>query len=145
MPDVFTVEKRRAIMSAIHAENTHPEKVVQDIVRRLGYRRFRVHVRTLPGNPDLAFKGLQKIIFVNGCYWHRHVCKKGRSVPQTRTAFWQEKFEANRRRDKAVRRTLRRMGWTVLTVWECQTKKTKINRLTIRLARFLSEEDPATK
>lgn len=111
------------------------------IVRRLthgrGYR-YRLHDKQLPGKPDLVFSSRRKVIFVHGCFWHRHNCRKGRSVPSTHTTFWQRKFEANRQRDRSSRAKLRRMGWKVLVIWECQTGKP--DRLAERIDSFLRNE-----
>ena len=118
------------------AKDTKPEHLVRSLIHRLGYR-YRLHVRKLPGCPDLVFPSRRKVIFVHGCFWHRHHCRKGQSTPKTRAPFWKEKLESNKDRDAKRRRKLRRLGWSVLTVWECQTAPTKTDRLTQRLCRFL--------
>jgi DNA mismatch endonuclease (patch repair protein) len=93
---------------------------VRSAAHRLGYR-FRLHRRDLPGTPDLVFPGLRKVIFVHGCFWHRHPNCLRTTTPKTRAAYWAQKFAENIKRDGRVRRQLRAAGWDVLVVWECQT------------------------
>lgn len=121
-------------MAAIHSVDTKPELIVRRTVHSLGYR-YGLHRRDLPGTPDLVFNSRRCIILVHGCYWHRHRCNKGRSVPNTNRSFWQSKFEANKRRDRKNRRKLREMGWEILIVWECQTQE--MEKLEERLVQFL--------
>jgi DNA mismatch endonuclease (patch repair protein) len=106
----------------------------------MGYR-YRLHVRALPGAPDIVFPARRKVIFVHGCFWHRHHCKRGRPVPKTRIDYWLPKLEGNRIRDRKHRRQLRQLGWEVLVVWECQTQPGRIDWLAERLVAFL-ESDP---
>ncbi|MCH8804996.1 MAG: DNA mismatch endonuclease Vsr [Planctomycetes bacterium] len=108
-------------MAAIRSRNTAPERVVRGLVHRLGYR-FRLHRRDLPGCPDLVLPKHRAVIFVNGCFWHLHRCRAGRRCPKTNAAYWKAKRERNRQRDRENRRALRRAGWSVLTVWECQVR-----------------------
>lgn len=108
-------------MSRVRGKDTEPELVVRSMLHKLGYR-YRLHLSKLPGKPDLVFPGRKKVIFVNGCYWHRHTCRRGRSVPDSNREVWLSKFKANRARDRAVRRQLKSMGWSVLTVWQCELK-----------------------
>ncbi|HVB33672.1 MAG TPA: very short patch repair endonuclease [Patescibacteria group bacterium] len=136
MADHVSPQKRSLIMAAVHSEGTTPEKAVHRILRQLGFRS-RMHVRALPGCPDFVFPSLRKVMFVHGCFWHRHPRCRYTTTPKTRRKFWQAKFEANVARDRRVRRQLRRMGWAVMTVWQCQLKKP--NKLTERLNDFLSE------
>ena len=136
MTDQFTARKRSVLMQAIRGKDTRPEYAVRSLMHRLGYR-YRLHVRKLPGCPDLVFPSRRKVIFVHGCFWHRHHCRKGRSTPKTRARFWKEKLESNKDRDAKHRRKLRRLGWSVLTVWECQTATKKTERLSERIRRFL--------
>lgn len=107
-------------MSLIRGKDTTPEFCVRRIVHGLGYR-YRKHRADLPGRPDLVFAGRRKIIFVHGCFWHRHCCGLGR-MPKSRLKFWREKLEGNRARDRANKQRLRRAGWDVLVLWECQTR-----------------------
>jgi DNA mismatch endonuclease (patch repair protein) len=122
-------------MAAVKSKDTTPELVVRRLAHRLGYR-FRVHVRALPGTPDLVFPRLRKIIEVHGCFWYLHNCGGGR-IPTARRTYWTTKFARNRERDKKNRRALHRLGWKVLTVWECQTKDPR--RVEQRLLEFLAD------
>jgi len=133
--DVLTPEQRKFNMSRIRGKDTCPEMAVRSLVRDLNHR-YRLHVRALPGCPDLVLVALRKVIFVHGCFWHRHRCKYGRPVPGTRTKFWKAKFAANKARDIKSRRALRKQGWDVLVIWECQTRRPEWLR--VRLAKFLS-------
>ena len=141
MPDVLTPEQRRFCMSRIQGRDTKPEMIVRRMLHALGYR-YRLHVRALPGTPDLVFPSRGKIIFVHGCFWHRHNCRYGRVRPATRREFWRRKLEGNQQRDRQTRRKLRRMGWDVLTVWECQTRAPDV--LLGRLVRYLGAQTPAS-
>lgn len=123
-------------MASVHSEDTGPEMAVRRIVHRLGFR-YRLHVRDLPGKPDLVFPGRRKIVFVHGCFWHRHGKCRYATSPKTRKAFWLAKFGANVERDRRAKRDLKKMGWAVLTVWQCELKKPE--RLTGRLDDFLSK------
>jgi DNA mismatch endonuclease (patch repair protein) len=133
MSDVFTRDKRKAIMQAIRGKDTLPELAVRRSLHALGYR-FRLHVSRLPGKPDLVFPRRRCVLFVHGCFWHRHRCRKGRSRPGTRSAFWDEKFRHNSSRDAIHRRRLRSLGWSVLTVWECELTPTRIPSTVRRIA-----------
>lgn len=137
MADTFTPAERSRIMAAVKSKDTSPEMIVRRIVHRLGYR-YRLHVGALPGTPDLVLPRLRKIVIVNGCFWHRHTCGACR-MPASRRAFWVQKIDRNARRDQRTRRKLRRLGWRVLTVWECQTKVLRRSQLERRLREFLSE------
>lgn len=132
--DNLSSTARSLNMAQIRHRGTKPERNVLRLLRQLGFYP-RQNVRTLPGCPDLVLAQLRKIVFVNGCYWHRHECRRGTSVPTTRVVFWQKKFVANKRRDAAVQRRLRRLGWSVVTVWECQLKRPELVRQ--RLRRFI--------
>ena len=123
-------------MSLVRAKDTKPEMGVRRLVHGLGYR-YRLHIADLPGHPDLVFPTKRKVIFVHGCFWHRHKCKMGDRTPKSRVRFWREKLEANRRRDVSHRHKLRKMGWEILVVWECQTGRSKLDRLAGRIRAFL--------
>jgi len=125
-------------MARIRGRDTRPEVLVRSLVHGMGYR-FRLHRDDLPGKPDLSLPRLRKVIFVHGCFWHRHRCRRGRSQPSTRDAFWVDKFEANVSRDKLVRRRLRKLGWDVLVVWECETVVSRREQLVAQLAAFLRD------
>ncbi len=125
---------RSALMARIRGKDTKPELVVRRLVHAMGYR-YRLHRRDLPGSPDLVFKSRRKVVFVHGCFWHRHPgCKKA-STPSTRREFWQEKFDQNVERDVRKEIQLMAAGWAVLVIWECQTKDAE--RLTATLRHFL--------
>lgn len=121
MADTLTPAQRRKCMAAIRAKDTRPELVVRSIAHRLGYR-FRLHAPDLPGRPDMVFRSRRVVVFVHGCYWHMHNCKRGCSTPATNAAFWQAKRAENRRRDRRTLAALRRAGWRVIVLWECQTR-----------------------
>lgn len=120
--DTLTPAQRSERMSRVRSKDTKPEMLVRTMVHRMGFR-YRLHDKSLPGNPDLVFPSRGKIIFVHGCFWHRHgvSCEYTR-WPKSKLDFWRPKLEQNHRRDKIVRRDLRKLGWQVLTVWECQLK-----------------------
>jgi DNA mismatch endonuclease (patch repair protein) len=122
-------------MAAVHSKNTKPEMVVRKLVFGMGYR-YRLHSASLPGKPDLVFPGRNKVIFVHGCFWHRHKGCRYAASPKTRVDFWEAKFDANVARDKRTNRELKKLGWSVLTVWQCQLKKP--DRLARKLDDFLS-------
>ena len=108
-------------MSRIRSKDTNPEKRVRSFLHRAGYR-FRLHRKDLPGTPDIVLPKYRKVIFVHGCFWHRHKGCKFAYSPKTRTDFWQKKFEENITRDQRNRDMLFQMGWKVEIVWECETK-----------------------
>lgn len=123
-------------MARVKSCDTKPEMIVRRLAHGMGYR-FRLHGKDLPGRPDLVFPGRRKIIFVHGCFWHRHdaaSCPKTRT-PKTNVDFWEAKFSANKKRDARAERRLRAAGWSIAVVWECQTKDDE--RLARRLKRFL--------
>jgi DNA mismatch endonuclease, patch repair protein len=129
MADVLTKSQRSFNMSQIRSKNTSPEITVRSLVHRMGYR-YALHRSDLPGHPDIVLVKYKKIVFVHGCFWHMHRCRYGRVVPATRTKFWQDKRRGNVERDKRNLRKLRKDGWEVLVVWECQTRDNeKLSRL----------------
>jgi len=119
-------------MRGILAKNTRPELVVRSIAHRLGLR-FRLHRGDLPGKPDLVFPKYRTVVFVHGCFWHRHDCGLA-AVPKTRPDFWAKKFEGNVIRDARNKQLLEAQGWNVLEVWECETRDDL--RLSTLLSRF---------
>lgn len=121
-------------MSRIGSKDTHPERAVRSILHRLGYR-FRLHRKDLPGTPDIVLPGHGAVVFVHGCFWHGHSCKVGK-MPKSRLEYWVPKIEANVRRDKRKADKLRRLGWRVMTVWECELKRPE--SLERRILRFFS-------
>lgn len=117
--DTLTPAERSERMSRVRSEDTKPEMLVRRVVHGMGYR-YRLHVQGLPGRPDLVFPGRGKIIFVHGCFWHRHGSCKNTRWPKSKLDFWKPKLEANNRRDRANEKALRAMGWKVMVLWECQ-------------------------
>lgn len=120
MADNRSPESRSALMSRIGSKNTAPEVIVRRLLHALGYR-FRLHRKDLPGTPDIVLPARQTAVFVHGCFWHAHGCKIGRP-PKTRPEFWGPKLERNRERDRENEAALRAAGWTVETVWQCETR-----------------------
>ena len=118
--DTLTPEERSERMSRVRGKDTKPEMLVRRLVHAMGYR-YRLHRRDLPGNPDIVFPSRRKVIFVHGCYWHRHPkCKLAR-IPKSRQEFWVPKLEGNQKRDFANQKRLRGLGWDLMVIWECQT------------------------
>ncbi|SFK28554.1 very short patch repair endonuclease [Methylocapsa palsarum] len=126
---------RSATMRAVKSANTKPEMIVRSLAHRLGFR-FRLHCKALRGCPDLVFAARRKAIFVNGCFWHGHDCRRGARTPKTNVVYWRTKIANNRRRDAAAQADLAAAGWAVLTVWECETRS--LETLRTRLLSFLS-------
>lgn len=134
MADSVSPERRSQIMGAVRCNGTKPELIVRRAAHRLGYR-FRLHRRDLPGTPDLVFASRRKVVFVHGCFWHRHEgCKLAR-MPKSRIHFWVPKLQANRLRDEASLARLKEFGWDSLVVWECELRK--VDDLDLRLIEFL--------
>jgi DNA mismatch endonuclease (patch repair protein) len=132
--DRLTPERRSALMSRIRGKDTAPERVLRSALHVVGYR-YRLHVKTLPGCPDLVFRKRKKVIFVHGCFWHSHAkCRLGK-LPKSNLKFWGPKLEGNRKRDERNIRKLRRMGWQVLVVWQCKLRTPK--DCLPKVARFL--------
>ena len=108
-------------MRAVKSRDTNPELAVRRLLFSTGYR-YRLHRADLPGKPDIAFPGLRKVIFVNGCFWHGHDCARGARVPKANRPYWEEKVGRNRERDKLQLRKLQELGWSALSVWECEIR-----------------------
>jgi DNA mismatch endonuclease (patch repair protein) len=136
--DTLTVSDRSERMSRVRSKDTKPELLVRSLVHGMGFR-YRLHDRRLPGSPDLVFPSRGKIIFVHGCFWHRHAeqCEFTR-WPKSKLDFWRPKLERNNQRDKIVKKELRKLGWRVLVIWECQLKKRE--PLVTKLRAFLEAE-----
>ena len=140
--DVLTPEQRHRNMSRIRGRDTKPEMLVRRGLHRQGLR-FRLHVKALPGCPDLVFSGRKVVIFINGCFWHGHGCHLCK-VPKTRTEFWTAKIAANVARDIDSVLKLRELGWRVLTVWECALRgalRMTEPELLSRAAAFVADEN----
>lgn len=124
-------------MSRIRSKDTGPEKKVRSLLHQMGYR-FRIHVKSLPGQPDIVLPKYKKIIFVHGCFWHLHKgCRDG-TIPKTQHKKWKTKLEQNVERDKTHTKQLRGKGWKVIVVWECEAEK-KIDKVERKLSRFLGQ------
>ena len=114
-------DRRRRTMRAVKAKNTAPELIVRRILHAAGYR-YRLHDKRLPGKPDLVFPSRRKVIFVHGCFWHGHGCKRGNRLPKRNAAYWRDKIKRNQRRDRVQLVALREAGWRSLVLWECELR-----------------------
>jgi DNA mismatch endonuclease (patch repair protein) len=126
MADIVTPEVRSRMMSGIRGKDTRPEMVVRRFLHRLGLR-YRLHDRELPGTPDLVFPRHGAVVFVHGCYWHRHKGCKYASTPAGNVEFWRGKFADNERRDRESVARLIDAGWRVIVLWECGLRKADLN------------------
>lgn len=133
MADTHSPAIRSYNMSRIRAKDTKPEIIVRKFLYSLGYR-YRLHVKHLPGTPDVVLPKYRTLIFVHGCFWHGHKGCKKFVMPQSRQDYWIEKILNNVMKDKLYRKELKKMGWTVYTVWECQLQKSKANKTLSQLA-----------
>ena len=136
MTDHLSPEERSWNMSRIKSKNTKPEKTVRSSLHKMGYR-FRLHRKDLPGKPDIVLAKHKTVIFVHGCFWHRHGGCKYTTTPKTNAEFWAHKFKANIRRDRQVQKLLQELGFKILTIWECETKN--LPTLTNTLTTFIDE------
>ena len=138
MTDTLTQQERSERMSRIRGKDSASEMRLRRMIHGMGFR-YRLHVKTLPGTPDLVFPARKAVIFMHGCFWHRHQdCRLAR-MPKSRVAYWREKLEANRRRDDENVRRLNELGWSVLVVWECQMKEKDMNEVSNVVRRFLAD------
>lgn len=128
MTDVFSPKKRALLMSKIRSKNTKPELMVRSFLHRHGYR-YGLHSQNLPGRPDIVLNKYRTIIQVKGCFWHGHKCAVSH-IPKSNKYYWVKKIKGNSDRDRKNERRLRGMGWSVLTIWECQCRKKEIFRIT---------------
>jgi DNA mismatch endonuclease (patch repair protein) len=130
MVDRISEEKRSWNMSRIKGSDTKPEIIVRSFLHRQGLR-FRVNDKNLPGKPDIVLKKYRTIVFVDGCFWHRHTGCRFAYTPKSRIEFWTEKFKSNVKRDKKVNTMLKEQGWNVVRIWQCETKTSeKLSHLT---------------
>ena len=127
MADVFSKSKRSEIMSRIRGKDTGPEMVIRKALFANGFR-YRLHVKNLPGKPDIVLPKYNAVVIVDGCFWHGHKNCKFFRMPKSRISFWRKKIDANRARDVKNRRKLRRLGWNVIQVWECQLSSRKYEK-----------------
>ncbi len=128
--------QRSEIMRAVKSRDTKPEMFVRRLLHRMGYR-YRLHRPDLPGKPDIVFSSRKKVIFVHGCFWHGHSCKRGNRQPKTNADYWRAKIERNVERFAGQLEDLAQKGWTGLVLWECELSKE--SNLRARLIQFLSE------
>lgn len=135
--DTLSKEKRSWNMSRIKGKDTKPELIVRSLLHSMGYR-YRLHQKNLPGKPDLVFKKYRTVIFVHGCFWHRHKGCKFAYEPKSRQEFWQRKFLENEARDIKNQSTLGNLGWKVLVIWECEVDN--IEKLKRKAMAFLQSE-----
>lgn len=138
MPDRMTPEQRHDCMASIHSEDTRPEQAVRRELWHRGYR-FRKCVRTLPGTPDIVLPKYRTCIFVNGCFWHGHKGCSKFVMPKTRTEFWVNKIARNQERDLVNIQRLESIGWSAITVWECELGKSGIDNTMEKIESMLEE------
>lgn len=137
MVDTLNKIERSQRMALVRGKHMKPEMAVRKLTYGMGYR-YRLHDRSLPGSPDLVFKYRKKVIFIHGCFWHRHESCKLARLPKSRVDFWREKLEGNKKRDKNNQNKLLRMGWRFLVIWECELqKKTGLSGLSEKIRIFL--------
>ena len=123
MPDMFSPEKRSEIMARVHSANTTPEVRVRKLLHSMGYR-FRLHRRDLPGNPDIVLPKYKTVLFIHGCFWHGcPTCKHAKIRPVANADYWNKKLNRTTERDKNNIAALKHIGWRVMIIWECETKK----------------------
>ncbi len=121
MSDPFTPTERSAVMRAVKGRDTAPELRVRRMLHRAGYR-YRLHRRDLPGRPDIVFAGRKVAMFVHGCFWHGHDCRRGARAPKANADYWRGKIARNRARDVVAEAALTAMGWRAVVVWECELR-----------------------
>ena len=121
-------------MRAVKGKNTSPEITLRGLISKLGFR-YRLHRADLPGKPDITFSLMRKVIFVNGCFWHGHDCRRGARIPKANSEYWKRKIGANRKRDQDNLQRLSDLGWMTATVWECELRDRE--KLEQRLLIFL--------
>lgn len=134
MVDHLTPQMRSWNMSRIQSKNTTPEKTVRSLLHQMGYR-FRLHRKKLSGKPDIILPKYKSVVFVHGCFWHRHKNCKDATTPKSNTAFWKKKFKLNVERDKKNQKELHRQGWKLIIIWQCEI--IDLQRLALKLKRKL--------
>jgi len=135
MTDRLSPKRRSALMSRIRGKDTKPELIVRKLVWSMGYR-YRLYDKSLPGTPDLVFKGRKKVIFVHGCFWHSHGCNKGH-MPKSNLSYWRPKLQETIERDKRSLEKLNSRGWDALTIWQCELQS--MQKLSRRVSKFLGK------
>lgn len=138
MPDRLSADKRSRLMGRVRGKNTKPEMIVRSVVHRMGFR-FRLHRKNLPGTPDIVLPKHKKIILVHGCFWHGHDCPRSKH-PASHQEFWDRKLNSNIERDARNHSALEASGWSILVVWECETRKPEL--LLEKLRGFLCGRNP---
>lgn len=132
--DTVSAKRRSEIMSLVRGKDTRPEIIVRRLVHNMGYR-YRLHRRDLPGAPDLVFAGRRKVVFVHGCFWHRHARCPNTRTPKSNVVFWRSKLAENRRRDLVNCRRLSSLGWRFCVIWECELRE--LEKVRRKLVAFL--------
>lgn len=122
-------------MKRVHSRSTNAEKLVRKLTRRIGYK-FRLNQKELPGCPDIVFPKRRKVIFIHGCFWHQHLCRRGSRTPKSNISYWRRKLTNNKKRDAKNARLLRKLGWKVLVIWECEI--TRERTLQSKIKKFLA-------
>jgi DNA mismatch endonuclease, patch repair protein len=130
--DVFNREKRSEVMSRVRSKDTRPELVVRRALHRRGLR-FRLHGRDLPGKPDIVFPSRRVVVFIHGCFWHRHPGCRRTTTPASNSAFWKAKFDATVKRDAEAMFALEAAGWTALVIWECEIRPSALEALYLQI------------
>ena len=138
MVDLLTKARRSRNMRQIQSKHTKPELATRRIVHSMGYR-FRLHKSGLPGRPDIVFQAPKKIIDVRGCFWHHHAGCVDSHIPKSRREYWEPKLRGNVQRDLRNLKLLKKLGWKVLVIWECEVTPSKLSRLKRKITRFLGE------
>ena len=142
MVDIVDARTRSQMMSNIRGKDTKPELALRRALHARGFR-FRLHVKDVPGRPDIVFPKYRAVVFVHGCFWHRHAGCRYATVPKTRADFWKKKFAANVSRDAVVREELIKRNWRVATVWECALRNTEaLTQATEKVAMWLASDEP---
>lgn len=136
MADVHSKQIRSYNMSKIKGKDTKPELLVRKFLHKHGFR-YRLHVKDLPGKPDIVLPKYKTLIFVHGCFWHGHENCKYYVVPKTRTEWWLAKINGNKSKDRVAEEQLLRMGWSVINVWECQLKNQKSQSSLVQVIEFI--------
>lgn len=141
--DTFPPEKRSEIMRRVHSTDTTPERLVRSLLHKLGYR-FRIHRLDLPGKPDIVLPKRRTVVFVHGCFWHRHQDCPHATTPASRREYWLPKFKRTVDRDRKNQEELQESGWNVVVVWECETMDLKklSERISGRIAQYPANSNP---
>jgi DNA mismatch endonuclease, patch repair protein len=144
--DIVNKATRSKMMSGVRSKNSKAELEIRRRLFRLGFR-YRLHLPSLPGKPDMVFRKYRAVIFVNGCFWHNHDCSRG-NLPETRRGWWKQKLNENRKRDVRVLQKLHSIGWRTLVIWECsfrffskELRNKSFNKIIARAVRFLNSTE----